>query len=276
MLTLATALIGLAAVVVAGEGPIRLPASHAAAAATPAAAPPRVPGVFDTGMTVPHGHDAGLWMSWSLVDRARHRETGSANRTTERTNAESTMKAWIATDVLRVAGERGRALRASEKADIDAALRRSDDQAAERLYRSAGADQVLRDLKPVCGVTVSPSRRGYWSYAQITAADATAVFGCVLDKAPTYPGGDRVVTDLRSVQADNAFGIPEALPAGTTVAVKNGWTTHSATGLWNVDCVASWGDYTLSVLTRYPMAKKLDHGAGVCRDVTASLLPRLR
>ena len=57
--------------------------------------------------------------------------------------------------------------------------------------------------------------------------------------------------------------------------MKNGWTEHSATGLWNVDCVASWGDYTLAVLTRYPIARKLDYGAGVCRDVTTALLARL-
>lgn len=248
-----------------------------AAANVPVAAvtAPTPPTVFDTGMTVPHTGDEGLWMSWSLVDNARHRETGSENRSTERTNSESSMKAWIATDLVRVAGERGRALRANEKSDIEAALRRSDDQAAERIYRSIGADQVLRDLKTVCGVSVSTSRRGYWAYSQITAADATAILRCVLDRAPTYPGGDQIVTALHGVEPDNAFGIPEALPAGTDVAVKNGWTEHSATGQWNVDCVASWGDYTLAVLLRYPIGKQLDYGAGVCRDVTAALLTRL-
>ena len=57
--------------------------------------------------------------------------------------------------------------------------------------------------------------------------------------------------------------------------MKNGWTAHSATGKWNVDCVASWGHYTLAVLTRYPMARKLDYGATVCRDVTATVLKKL-
>jgi hypothetical protein len=244
---------------------------------TPTAAPTTPPpaSVFDTGMTVPHTDEGDLWLSWSLVDRAGHREAGSANRSSERTNSESSMKAWITTDLVRVAGERGRALRANEKSDIEAALRRSDDQAAERIYRSLGADQVLRDLKSVCGVSVSTSRRGYWAYSQITATDATSILRCVLDRAPTYPDGGRIVTALHGVEPDNAFGIPEALPAGTDVAVKNGWTAHSATGQWNVDCVASWSDYTLAVLTRYPVGRQLDYGAGVCRDVTAALLPRL-
>jgi hypothetical protein len=36
--------------------------------------------------------------------------------------------------------------------------------------------------------------------------------------------------------------------------------------------VAAWDRYTLAVLTRYPIARGQDYGAGVCRDVTAALL----
>ena len=176
--------------------------------APPTTAPPVVRSVFDTGVATPHDHDDGLWLSWSLADSAGDRRVGSANSSTERTNAESSMKAWITTDFLRVAGDRGRTVRASDRADIDAAIRRSDDDAAERLYRRLGADQVLRDLNSVCGVAVTTAKRGYWSYAQITATDATTILDCVLDKAPSYPGGDEIVTDLRSVEPDDAFGIP--------------------------------------------------------------------
>lgn len=279
---LATAVVvGLAMTTVAADRPpaptpvSAAPAAPTAVSVAATAAAPPPPSVFETGLTVPHEGENGLWLSWSLVDTARQRETGSANRRTDRTNSESSMKAWIATDLVRVAGERGRALRGGEKADIDAAVRRSDDQAAERIYRSLGADQVLRDLNAVCGVAVSTSLRGYWAYTQITAVDATTILRCVLDRAPTYPGGDQIITALRNVAPDNAFGIPQALPPGTVVAVKNGWTEHSATGLWNVGCVASWGNYTLAVLTRYSIARKLDYGTGVCRDVTTAVLARL-
>ena len=62
------------------------------------------------------------------------------------------------------------------------------------------------------------------------------------------------------------------------MAVKNGWRPHSsATGKWNVDCVASWDHYTLAVLTRYPIGRQLEATARtVCRDVTAALVERLR
>jgi hypothetical protein len=247
-----------------------------AAADPPApAAPAPAPDLFTTGTATPRDHDDGLWLSWSLVDTARGTRTGSANSTSERTNAESSIKAWIAADYLRVAGDQGRTVRESELTTIDAAIRRSDDDAAERLYRALGADAVLRHLSSACGVTVSTSRRGYWSFAQITAVDATRILECVVRDAPRYPGGERLLTDLRNVDPDNAFGIKPALPAGATVAVKNGWTAHAATGEWNVNCVAAWDTYVLAVLTRYPAGRQLGYGADVCRDVTATLVAKL-
>jgi hypothetical protein len=164
---------------------------------------------------------------------------------------------------------------AGDLAAIDAAIRTSDNEAAERLYRASGGDAVLAHLKPVCGVAISTSRPGYWSYAQITAVDATRILLCVLRNAPRYPNGDRIVRDLRTVDGGGAFGIKPALPASTPVALKNGWTSHPATGKWNVNCVAAWDTYVLAVLTRYPTSRPLAYGADVCRDVTATLIAKL-
>ena len=249
-------------------------AAPAAAAPAPVAAQRDVltrdvfAGVVDPGL----GDEPDLWLAWSLEDRAGGRRTGSANAATERTNAESSMKAWIAADRLRVDSAAGRATSPEDRRLIDRAIRASDDDAAERLYRRLGADAVLRDLGQVCGVRVATDRRGYWSYAQISAEDATRILGCVLDAAPTWRDGQVLIDALYGVQPDNRFGIPEALPPGTRVAVKNGWTAHSAEGEWNLNCVAAWDRYTLAVLTRYPIARGQDYGAGVCRDVTAALL----
>src|SRR4051794_38784624 len=109
-------------------------------------------------------------MSWPLVDNTDGRRVGWANSTTERTNSESSIKGWIPTDFLRIAGQMGRTVAAGNRATIGAAIRKSDDQAAQRLCLRLGGGEVLRDLKTVCGVGVSTPRRGYWSYTQITAA----------------------------------------------------------------------------------------------------------
>ena len=168
-------------------------------------------------MPTPRDGDDGLWLSWSLVDTARDRRVGSANSDTDRTNSESSIKAWIAADYLRVAQAEGRAVTGSERADIAAMVRSSDNAAAQRLYEAIGGDAILRHLRSVCGVTVATSTPGYWSLTQITAVDATRIFTCVLRTAPAYPGGDDLLTDLRSVDPDDAFGIKAALPPTTTV-----------------------------------------------------------
>jgi hypothetical protein len=282
------AVVGLVAVAASGS-PNRILGSVPAAAPPPVPvladppvaparmAPLRTPSVFDTGVTTSHEHDKGLWLSWSLVDTVHDRRVGSANSDTDRTNSESSIKAWIAADYLRVAQAEGRAVTSSERADIAAMVRSSDNGAAQRLYEAIGGDAILRHLRSVCGVTVATSTPGYWSLTQITAVDATRIFTCVLRSAPAYPGGDDLLTDLRSVDPDDAFGIKAGLPPTTTVAMKNGWMPHSSTtGEWNVNCVAAWDDYVLAVLTRYPVDRPLTYGADVCRDVTAALVERLR
>jgi hypothetical protein len=236
---------------------------------------PDAPDVFADGLDPGVGARPDLWMAWSLVDRADGRRAGSANAAMERTNAESSIKAWITTAYLRDAEEDGRAASAEDLALIDRAIRASDDAAAEKLYRKLGADRVLAELEPACGVRVRTSERHYWSYAQISAEDATRILGCVLEQAPRYPHGDRLVDALHHVDPDGAFGIPEALGPDVDVAVKNGWTRHEGAGTWNVNCVAAWDHYTLAVLTRFPADRDRDYGAGSCRDVTAAVLKAL-
>ena len=269
--------LGTAFALLVGRAAVAAPDAVAAAQPSPTVTEPAPapPDVFDSGLDPGHGNDPGLWMSWSLLDRSDDRRTGSGSSTTERTAAESSIKAWIAADYLRKAQEAGRSLTGSQLGLIDRAIRSSDDDAAETMYVSLGRDQILTDLDRTCGVTAATSQAGYWSYTQITADDATRILDCVLDKAPTYPNGDRLIDALHHVDADGSFGIPQALGSDIPVAVKNGWTAHSSPGVWNVNCVASWDHYVLAVLTRYPIDRGLDTGAGVCRDVATSVLQAL-
>jgi len=238
---------------------------------TACAHPTAVAAARPIGVVVPDA-DPAVWTAWAFHDRRTDSWSGSANSATERTDAESTIKAWIGVDVLRLRATQGPAVTAGELALISAAVRHSDDAAAETLYRSAGRDGILRDLHPVCGLTVTTERQYYWSFAQVSAVEAARIMECVLTEAPRRPGGAELVTDLHSVDGDGAFGIPEALPANTPVAVKNGWTRHSTPGIWNVNCVASWDAGTLAVLTRYPQDRGREFGAAICRDVTARVL----
>jgi len=77
-----------------------------------------------------------------------------------------------------VAQAEGRAVTDSERADIAAMVRSSDNEAAQRLYEAIGGDAILRHLRSVCGVTVATSTPGYWSLTQITAVDAMLAQVC--------------------------------------------------------------------------------------------------
>lgn len=231
--------------------------------------------VFAEGVAVELDDDPEVWTAWSLLDRDTDRRIGSTNRGSERTNAESTIKAWIALDYLRVADEAGRARTAAQLDLVDRAIRASDDNAAERMYKELGRDDILADLDRLCGVTVTTSQRFFWSYTQVSADDATAVLDCVLELAPRYEDGDRLLAALHGVDPDGAFGIPEVLAPDIPVAVKNGWTEHSGPAQWNVNCVAAWDRYALAVLVRYPIDRGRGFGEGVCRDVARPVVDAL-
>jgi hypothetical protein len=266
--------VGLLTVIIGWTVPVAA-TERVAGHPSPAGPAAFVSDVFTAGVATPRDGDESLWLSWSLMDTARDRRVGSANSGVERTNSESSIKAWIAADYLRVAHAEGRPVTSGERADIAASVRRSDNAATQRLYRALGGDTMLRDLRAVCGVAVTTSTAGYWSLTQISAVDATRIFACVLRTAPDLPGGADLLADLRNVDPGDAFGIKAALPPTTTVAVKNGWMPHSTTGEWNVNCVAAWDDYVLAILTRYPVDRPLSYGADVCRDVTAAVVGRL-
>lgn len=201
------------------------------------AAAPQPPDVFRTGVQVSRQGEPGLWLAWSLTERDAGRRVGSANAATERTNAESAIKAWIAADTLREAQEDGREVTATERELIRRAVRSSDDDAAEALYRRLGGDAVLTHLRQTCGVAVSTERRGYWALTQITAVDATRTLDCVLRLAPRWSGGAELLGDLRSVEAGRS-GIATLLPgdgrsrrtAGRTTRRAGGTSTASSPG----------------------------------------------
>lgn len=226
-------------------------------------------------LPAPRADEDGLWLSWALLDTGTGtgpdaRWTGSANAATERTEAESTIKAWIAADTVRAAAEAGEPLTAAEQEAIRATVRSSDDAAAERLYRRAGTDDVLDRLGSECGIDVATSRPGWWSFTQLSALDAAGMLGCVVERAAYWEGGADLLTDLRTIDADGRSGVA-GLTGAAGVSEKNGWTEHGRGG-WNVNCVVAWQDRALAVLTSYPAGRGLDYGWGVCRDVADGVL----
>jgi Beta-lactamase enzyme family len=217
------------------------------------------------------------WASFTLLDRVGKRVVGDS-RTAQLTNTESTVKTWLAADLLH---QRGGDLTAYERARMTSMIRLSDDNAAEVIWRWMGSDASIRRMIKVCGLQDSRVYPEWWSLTQISSRDLARLGVCILPGKGQYLSASesaQLFALMRSVDESNAFGIQQAYPAGkgVRIAVKNGWTEHGGTGLWNVNCLGIWGKdnrYVLAVTTRYPLEKGLDYGAGVCRTVTATLFP---
>ena len=223
------------------------------------------------------------WASFTLIDRKTGRAVGD-DRSAERTNAESTVKLWLAADLLATRATQRRPLTAYENRRLAAMIRLSDDNAAEVFWRQLGADASIARMIRVCRLTDTRVYPEWWSLTQISSGDLAKLASCLV------PGRGRFLSPavgaplwalMRSVDASNAFGIQQADPlgGGRRIAVKNGWTEHGGTGLWNVNCVGVWGPgdrWALAVALRYPIDRGLAYGADACRRVTTALYPLTR
>jgi len=223
------------------------------------------------------------WASFTLLDRRTGRAVGDG-RSAQRTNTESTVKVWLAADLLATRAAQRRPLTAYENRRLAAMIRLSDDNAAEVFWRQLGGDASIAKMIRVCRLTDTRVYRDWWSLTQTSARDLARLASCLV------PGGGKFLSPgvgaplwrlLRSVDPSNAFGIQQADPlgGGRRIAVKNGWTEHGGTGMWNVNCVGVWGRgdrWALAVTLRYPLPRGLAYGADACRRVTTALSPLTR
>lgn len=78
---------------------------------------------------------------------------------------------------------------------------------------------------------------------------------------------------MRLVRGAGDFGIRQAFPAAQrrTIAIKNGWVERTKEQEYHVNCLAISGDWTMGVMTRYPIALGWDYGMTNCRRIAEQL-----
>lgn len=234
----------------------------------------------------------GDFFSWALLDRASGTISGSKNITATN-STESMVKIWIVSDYLRRLGDKEPA--DEHKRQASAAIRDSDDLAAETLYNAGGRAPVIDRMIDICKLTdtrkvVPPGQRSvWWSYTRISARDAVRLGECVKNGSAAGPKwtpwvlaemtkvrGTTAAKDQQRTRGGGRWGIIDGLPGEIheqgPIAIKNGWTLINADGLWHLNCLAVTDDWVLAVLMRYPGRKGLDFGATVCQNVTAQLV----
>lgn len=116
----------------------------------------------------------------------------------------------------------------------------SDNDAASRLFRSAGGVSGLEEANDALGLTeTTPDIR--WGVTTTTAADQVRLLGSICDqKSPLTPSARKFVLGLMTKVVDEQrWGVPAAAsPQASGVWVKNGWVQVSADdNLWLVNSI---------------------------------------
>ncbi len=174
-------------------------------------------------------------------------------------------------------------LSAGECKDAQAMIRRSDNDATTRFWKRTGGPKVIDYVHQAAGTRdtkIAPENSGWWGYTYVTAYDLAMILSGLATKQLLPPNAcDYVLGEMRQVVADQHWGIPNGSPKPAAVAVKNGWYPEEDAGkVWRVHStgVAPVGDAparaVITILTRYPLEKKMSYGQDTCRQVASEIL----
>ncbi len=157
----------------------------------------------------------------------------------------STIKLAIAVDLLLRERARTIVLRPSDRTDLAAMLRTSNDNAATRLWNRYGGS-MARSRYAGYGLTgLRFPGRVYWGAAQSTADDMDRLINHVLDKLPPDVRA-YIVKQLREVAGNQQWGVWGAGPAAAP-GNKNGW--HDYGDGWVINSVGFVGPGELYTVT---------------------------
>ncbi|MEH0844576.1 hypothetical protein V6U81_19520 [Micromonospora sp. CPCC 205711] len=241
----------------------------------------------------------GDFFGWALMDRTTGKVSGSKNMASTN-STESMLKAWIVSDYLRQLGDKEPT--AALKKDASLAIRDSNDDAANRVYKAAGGSYkvpaggqpgpVVKRAISICGLTdttrgTAPGYEGWWSFTRMSPRDAVKLGDCIADgKAAGRKWTKWVLNEMAKVRGSvtqqqarsggGKWGIVDGLPAEIKaqgpVSIKNGWTPINSDGNWHVNCLAVTDKWSLAVMLRYPQSSKLEYGAKICASVATQLV----
>jgi len=211
----------------------------------------------------------GFW-SWALLDRRTGQLTGSTNAAA-RSDTASMIKAWLAADYLRDAGTKVEDARLRA---LSTMIRDSDNDIADTYYKADGGSASINRMIRVCGLTESrPVASGSWSTTEVSARDGARLGACIADgraAGPTWTAW--LLAEMRAVRGAGRFGIISAFApdVAAKVAIKNGWINRND-GKWHIACLAVTDEWSMTVLTQYPVSLGMAYGANVCKQVAVQL-----
>ncbi|MEV2236562.1 hypothetical protein [Micromonospora sp. NPDC049891] len=266
--------------------------------AAPTPAPPPLPTLAAGKVSV---NFKGEFFSWALLDRETDELSGSKNMAAT-SSTESMLKAWIVADYLRQLGDKEPP--AAMKKAASRAIRDSDDDATNAIYRASGGSYavpaggqpgpVIKRAISTCDLTDTKrgnvkGYEGWWSFTRMSPRDAVRLGDCIADGTAAGPKWTKwLLSEMSKVRGSTAAkdqgprsgggrwgiidGLPESITSQGPVSIKNGWTVLNYDGNWHVNCLAVTEKWSLAVMLRYPRGSGLDYGSDVCASVASQLV----
>ncbi len=194
--------------------------------------------------------------------------------------AASSIKVPIMLTFLDMLEHQGREPSDDELALLTSMIENSDNDAASTLYydETNGADSITRfcQQQGITGLSPSPNA---WGYSLITPQAMSDLLTLLQQgKILTAPDRTLALNLMEQVESDQQVGVGDTAPAGTTVAMKNGWVVDG-NGLWVMNSSGIvMGQKETYILTIYTqgLASLADEQAivqHVARTVASLLLP---
>ncbi|MEU7085764.1 serine hydrolase [Streptomyces achromogenes] len=159
----------------------------------------------------------------------------------------SIVKVDILAALLLRAQDAGRPLSEAERALAEPMIRRSDNAAANALWRRIGRASGLAAANERLGLTsTTGGPGGKWGLTRTTASDQIRLLRAVFDSGGTVRRGSGgldgdsrayVRTLMGRVVSGQAWGVSAAGSPGSRAVLKNGWLQRSTTGRWDVNSV---------------------------------------
>ncbi|MGJ5749150.1 beta-lactamase class A [Streptomyces puniciscabiei] len=162
----------------------------------------------------------------------------------------SIVKIDILAALLLQAQDAGRQLTAAERGHAEPMIERSDNTAADALWREIGQASGLAAANKRLGLTSTTGGPGVkWGLTRTTASDQIRMLRAVFDGHATGTSGvtrksalnARSRTYIRGLMGkvipEQTWGVSAAGASGSARALKNGWLQRNTTGLWDVNSV---------------------------------------
>ncbi|MEU0456538.1 serine hydrolase [Streptomyces sp. NPDC006129] len=166
----------------------------------------------------------------------------------------SVVKVTVLAALLWDAKKSDRYLTDRENTLAKAMITKSDNAATSTLWKQLGMTKIKGFLAAAGMTQTKPGANGYWGLTQITVTDEQKLLKLITGKNTVLSDNSRayILKLMSQVVSSQRWGTPYGVPAGVTVAVKNGWLQRSTNG-WRVHSIGAFKggghDYTMSVLT---------------------------